>query len=96
MPEIGDVKDVTIDDLSPEQQAQLKDAIDQFQQKCLMSFSKKRSGVPYLKSEMPRVLLPGEPDTTSFQEKQEALNAFRETIETVMGRHHTTFLNMFK
>jgi hypothetical protein len=68
--------DVTIDDLSPEQQAQLKDAIDQFQQKCLMSFSKNRSGVPYLKSEMARVLLPGEPDSTAFQEKQEALNAF--------------------
>jgi hypothetical protein len=30
MPEIGDVMDVTMDDLSPEQQAQLKDAIDQF------------------------------------------------------------------
>jgi hypothetical protein len=30
MPEIGDIMDVTIEDLSPEQQAQLKDAIDQF------------------------------------------------------------------
>jgi hypothetical protein len=30
MPEIGDVMDVTIDDLSPGLQAQLKDAIDQF------------------------------------------------------------------
>jgi hypothetical protein len=96
MPEIGDVMDVTIDDLSPKQQAQLKDAIDQFQQKCLMSFSKNRSGIPYLKSDMPRVLLPGEPDTTSFQEKQEALNAFREAIETVMTKHHTAFLHMFK
>jgi hypothetical protein len=45
---------------------------------------------------MPRVLLPGEPDTTSFQEKEEALNAFRETAEAVMGKHHTTFLGMFK
>jgi hypothetical protein len=96
MPEIGDVMDVTIDDLSPEQQAQLKDAIDQFQQKCLMSFSKNRSGVPYLKSDMPRVLLPGEPDTTSYQEKQEALNAFREAIETTIRKHHTSFLQMFK
>jgi hypothetical protein len=96
MPEIGDVLDVTINDLSPEQQAQLKDAVDQFQMKCLMSFGKNRSGVPYLKSEMPRVLLPGEPDTTSFQEKEEALNAFRETAETVMGKHHTAFLSMFK
>jgi hypothetical protein len=49
MPDINDVMDVTIDDLSPEQLVQLKDAIDQFQQKCLMSFGKNRSGVPYLK-----------------------------------------------
>jgi hypothetical protein len=31
MPDIQDVMDVTIDDFSPEQQVQLKDAIDQFQ-----------------------------------------------------------------
>jgi hypothetical protein len=31
MPDIQDVMDVTINDLSPEQQVQLKDAIDQFQ-----------------------------------------------------------------
>jgi hypothetical protein len=61
-----------------------------------MSFGKNRSGVPYLKSEMPRVLLLGEPDTTSFQEREEALNAFRETAEAVLGRHHTAFLSMFK
>jgi hypothetical protein len=59
MPDIGDIMDVTINDLSPEHQAQLKDAIDQFQQKCLISFGKNRSGVTYLKSDMPRVLLPG-------------------------------------
>jgi hypothetical protein len=76
MPNIHDVMDVTMDDLSPEQRIQLKDAIDQFLQKCLMSFGKNRSGVPYLKSDMPRVLLPGEPDTMSAEEKQEAMNAF--------------------
>jgi hypothetical protein len=96
MPDIQDVMDVTIDDLSPEQQLQLKDAIDQFQQKCLMSFSKNRSGVPYLQSDMPRVLLPGEPDSMAAQEKHEVLNAFRETIDNVMVKHHTAFLNMFK
>jgi hypothetical protein len=30
MPDIHDVMDVTMDDLSPVQQMQLKDAIDQF------------------------------------------------------------------
>jgi hypothetical protein len=95
MPDISDVMDVTFYELTPEQQVLLKDAADQFQMKCLMSFDKNRSGVPYLKSEMPRVLMPGEPDT-SFQEKEEALNAFWETAEAVLGRHHTTFLSMFK
>jgi hypothetical protein len=76
MHDIQDVMDVTMDDLSPEQQIQLKDAIDQFQQKCLMSFGKNRSGMPYLKSDKPRVLLPGELGTTSAEEKQEAMNAF--------------------
>jgi hypothetical protein len=96
MPEIGDVMDITIDDLSPDQQQQLKDATDQFQMKCLMSFVKNRSGVLYLKYEMPRVLFPGESDATSFQEKEEVLQAFQDTTEVVLGRHHTTFLGMFK
>jgi hypothetical protein len=96
MPEIGDVMDVTIDELSPEQLQQLKDATDQFQMKCLMSFAKNRSGVPYLKNEMPRVLLLGESDITAVQEKEEALQAFRDTVEAVLGRHHTAFLGVFK
>jgi hypothetical protein len=65
MPEIGDIMDVNLEDLSPEQRQQLQDVMDQFQQKCLLSFKKNRSGVAYLKNEMPRVLLPGESDTTA-------------------------------
>jgi hypothetical protein len=96
MPEIGDILDVTIDDLSPEQQQQLKDTTNQFQLKCLMSFKKNRSGVPYLKNEMPRVLLSGETDATTLQEKEECLQAFRDSAEAVLGRHQKAFLSMFK
>jgi hypothetical protein len=96
MPEISDFMDVTVDDLSPEQLQQLRDTTDQFHMKCLMSFKKNRSGVPYLKTEMPRVLLSGETDATSFQEKEEALQAFWDTAEAVLGRHHKAFLSMFK
>jgi hypothetical protein len=88
--------DVTFDELSPEQWVQLKDAIDQFQQKCLMSFGKNRSGVPYLKSDMPMVLLPGETDTTTAEEKKETMDAFQQIMESIMVKHHTSFLNMFK
>jgi hypothetical protein len=69
MHEICDILDVTIEDLSPKQLQQLKDTTDQFQLKCL-SFKKNRSGVPYLKNEMPRVLLSGETDATTLQEKE--------------------------
>jgi hypothetical protein len=95
MPDINDVLDVTIEELSTEQQLQLKEAIDQFQQKCLMSFSKNRSGVPYLKSDMPRVLLPREPNT-SAQEKQKGFGMVQKALEDIMTRHNTTFLNSFQ
>jgi hypothetical protein len=61
-----------------------------------MSFSKNRSGVPYLKSDMPRVLLPGEPDTTSAEEKQEVFRMVQRTLEDIMTRHNTAFLNSFQ
>jgi hypothetical protein len=76
MPDISDILDVAIEDLSPEQLQQLKDATYQFQQKCLMSFKKNRSGVPYLKNEMPRVLLSGETDATTLKRKKNACKRF--------------------
>jgi hypothetical protein len=96
MPDISDILDVAIEDLSLEQLQQLKDATDQFQQKCLMSFKKNRSGVPYLKNEMPRVLLSGETDATTLQEKEECMQAFRDAAEDVLGKHHRAFLGVFK
>jgi hypothetical protein len=95
MSDIHDVMDVTIEEMSPEQQLQLKEAVDQFQQKCLMSFSKKISGVPYIKSDMPTVLLPGEPDTTSAEEKQEVMNAVQHTMEDIMVKHNTAVLSTY-
>jgi hypothetical protein len=95
MPEIHDVMDVTLEELSPEQQLQFKEAIDQFQQKCLMSFFKNSSGVPFLKYDMPRVLLPGEPDTTSAEEKQEVFGMVQKALEDIMARHNIAFLNSF-
>jgi hypothetical protein len=45
---------------------------------------------------MPRVLLPGEPDTTSAEEKMEVMNAVQQTMENIMAKHNTAFLNMFR
>jgi hypothetical protein len=81
MHDIQDVLDVTFNELSSEQQLLLKEAVEQFQQKWLMSFSKNRSGVPFLKTDMSRVLLPGETDATIAAEKQEAFGMIWQAIE---------------
>jgi hypothetical protein len=95
MPDIQDIMDVTFNELSSEQQLQLKEAIDQFQRKCLMSFSKNRSGVPFLKSETPRVLIPRETNVIVTAEKQEVFGMIQQTMEDIMARHNTAFLNSF-
>jgi hypothetical protein len=96
MLDIQDVLDVTFNELTLEQQLLLKEAIEQFQQKCLLSFSKNRSGVPFLKSEMPRVLMPGETDTTAAAEKQKVFGLIQQTMEDIMARHNTVFLSIFR
>jgi hypothetical protein len=95
MPDMQAVLDVTFNELSSEHQLQLKEAVEQFQQKCLMSFSKNRSGVPFLRTDMPRVLLPGETDATTAVEKQEAFGMIRQAMEEIMAKHNTAFLNSF-
>jgi hypothetical protein len=44
---------------------------------------------------MPRVLMLGETDATPAAEKQEAYDMIRKTMEDIMDRHNTAFLNMF-
>jgi hypothetical protein len=61
-----------------------------------MSFSKNRSGVPFLKSEMPRILMPGETDATVAAEKREVFGMIQQTMEDIMARHNTAFLNSFR
>jgi hypothetical protein len=45
---------------------------------------------------MPRVLLPGESDATTQQEREECMQAFRDTADHVLSRHHRAFLGAFK
>jgi hypothetical protein len=45
---------------------------------------------------MPRVLMPGETDATAATEKQEAFAMIQQTMEEIMARHNTAFLNSFR
>jgi hypothetical protein len=59
-------------------------------------FSKNRSGVPFLKTDMPGVLMPGETNATVAAEKQEAFGMIQQAMEEIMARHNTAFLNSFR
>jgi hypothetical protein len=96
MREVQAVLDVTFDELSTAHQLILKKAVEQFQQKCLMSFSKNMSGVPFRRRDMPTVLMPGETDATAAVEKQEAFGMIQQAMEDIMARHNTAFLNSFR
>jgi hypothetical protein len=61
-----------------------------------MSFSKNRSGVPFLKLEMPRVLMPGETDATAAAKKQEVFGMIQQSMEDIMAKHNNAFLNIFR
>jgi hypothetical protein len=45
---------------------------------------------------MPRVLLLGESDTTTLQEREECLQAFRDSADHVLSKHHKAFLGAFQ
>jgi hypothetical protein len=96
MSDVHSVLDVTFEELSTDHQLVLKEDMDQFQHKCLLCFSKNRSGTPFLKSEMPRVLMPGESDITAAAEKEEAREVIQRSMEATLAKHNTTLLNMFK
>jgi hypothetical protein len=60
-----------------------------------MSFSKNRSSVPFLRMDMPRVLMPGETGATTTAGKLGAFTLIQQTMEDIMARHNTAFLNIF-
>jgi hypothetical protein len=40
--------------------------------------------------------MPGETDTTAAAEKQEVFGLIQQTMEDIMARHNTAFLNSFR
>ncbi|EEC66567.1 hypothetical protein OsI_32740 [Oryza sativa Indica Group] len=96
MPELRDIMDVTLEELSEEHQQMVKAAADQFINKCLLSFAKNRSGAPFLKSDLPRVLLPGQSDFTEEEERERFSGLLYKALGEAMTNHNAAFLNSFR
>jgi len=98
MPEFDNaqVLDVTMDELPENMKELVQQACDQFQHKCLMSFSKNKSNRVFQKQSLSRVLLPRQTDYTEEEDVQKMAELVYKAIGDTMTNHHSTFLNTFR
>jgi hypothetical protein len=90
------VLDVTMDELPENMKEMVQQACDQFQHKCLMSFSKNKSNRVFQKRSLPRVLLPHQTDDTKEEDTQRMAELVYKAIGDTMTNHHSAFLNTFR
>jgi len=97
MPEFDNaqVLDVTMDELRENMKELVQQACDQFQHKCLISFSKNKSNRVFQKQSLPRVLLPHQTDYTEEEDAQQMDELVYKAMGDTMKNHHLTFLNTF-
>ena len=96
MPDLKDIMDVTLEELPEEHQQMVKTAAEQFIKKCLLSFAKNRSGAPFLKTDLPRVLLPGQSDLNEDEEREKFSGLLYKALGDTMTNHNAAFLNSFR
>ena len=89
------VLDVTMDELPENMKEMVQQACDQFQNKCLMSFSNNKSNRVFQKQSLPRVLLPHQTDYTE-EDAQRMAKIVYKAMEDIVTNHHSAFLNTFR
>jgi hypothetical protein len=94
MPDIQEVIDVTFGELTEEDQKMINAAAEQFAQKCLLSFAKRKGSKPYQKSKLPRVLLPGQSDPEDIEEMKQFSSMLHRVLGETMANHNSTFLHV--
>ena len=70
-------------------------AIEEFQNKCLLSYTKTRDNKVVQKYLLPIVLLHGQSDTDEAENRCFFVDAVNKSVHDAMLNHNTTFLNTF-
>ena len=70
-------------------------AIEEFQNKCLLSYTKTRDNKVVQKYPLPRVLMHGQSDTDEANDRHFFIDAVNKSVHDAMLNHNTTFLNTF-
>jgi hypothetical protein len=90
-----DIFTVPYEDLPDEDKYIISKAIEEFQNKCLLSYAKTRDNKVIQKYLLPRVLMHGQLDIDEADDRHFFVDTVNKSIHNVMLNHNTTFLNTF-
>ena len=82
-------------DLPDEDKDVICKAIEEFQNKCLLSYTKIRGNKVVQKYPLLRVLMHGQSDTDKADDRHFFVEAVNKSVYDAMLNHNTTFLNKF-
>ena len=86
---------VPYEDLPDEDKDVISKAIEEFQNKCMLSYTKTRDNKVIQKYPLPRVLMHGQSDTDEANDRHFFIDAVNKSVHDAMLNHNTTFSNTF-
>ena len=91
----SDILMVPYEDLLDEDKDVISKAIEEFQNKCLLSYTKTRDNKVVQKYPLPRVLLHGQTDADEAEDMRFFVEAVNKSVHDVILNHNIVFLNTF-
>ena len=91
----NDILMVPYEDLPDEDKDVISKAIKEFQNKCLLSYTKTYDNKVVQKCPLPRVLLHVQSDTNEAEDRRFFVEAINKSIHDAILNHNTVFLNTF-
>ena len=86
---------VPYEDLPDEDKDVIGKGIEEFQNKCLLSYTKTRDNKVIQKYPLPRGLMHGQSDTNEADDRRFFVEAINKSVHDAMLNHNTAFLNTF-
>ena len=86
---------VLYEDLPNEDKDVISKAIEEFQNKCFLSYTKTRDNKIFQKYPLLRVLLHGQTDVDEAEDRRFFIEAVNKSVHDAMSNHNKVFLNTF-
>ena len=83
---------VPFEDLPGEDKDVISKAIEEFQNKCLLSYTKTRDNIIVQKYPLPRVLLHGQTDVDEAEDRRFFMKAVNKSVHDAISNHNAVFL----